>query len=161
MFLLRLEQLFRIGKNEIWREIIEKFVKDYTRILDMPDGSYELCHGAFYNVMSTEVKQDNDFEYHKKYIDIHCTISGVERIEGAFFTHFLGNGNYSEEKDAGFFPSIDEKDCTFYVEVGNCAIFMPYEVHKTLLIDDRPNEKCMRLKKAIIKIPHELWEKAC
>ncbi len=161
MFLVRLEQLRNVGKNDIWREIIGKFIKAYPKILDQHDGSYELCHGAFYNVMTTDAKEDNVYEYHKKYIDVHCTISGVERIDGAFFTHFLGTGNFSDEKDAGFFSGIDEKDCTFYIEAGNCAIFMPYEVHKTLLFDNRTDEKVSRLKKAIIKIPYELWEKAC
>lgn len=161
MFIVRLEQLSAIGKNDAWREIIEQFIQGYAKIVDQRDGSYELCHGAFYNVMTTEVKEDNVYEYHKKYIDVHCTVSGVERIDGAFFSRFLGTGNFSDEKDAGFFSGVNEKDCTFYVETGNCAIFMPYEVHKTLLFDDRIENSTLHLKKAIIKIPHELWEKAC
>ena len=59
--------------------------------------------------MSAELKADNAYEYHKKYIDVHCTLSGTEKIEGAFFSLFIGTGNYSEENDAGFFPDIPEK----------------------------------------------------
>lgn len=159
MFFDRLEHVGNYGKGAKWREVILQFIKEYSLVLDKEEGSYPLCHGAFYNVMSAELKSDNAYEYHKKYIDVHCTVSGTEKIDGAFFSLFLGSGNYSEEKDAGFFYGIPEKDCTFYVEPGNCAVFFPYEAHKTLLLDDR-GDAAKRIKKAVIKIPAQLWEKA-
>ncbi len=159
MFFDRLENIGNYGKNSQWREILQQFIRDYPQIYDKPEASYPLCHGAFYNVMGAELKKDNAYEYHKKYIDVHCTVSGTEKIDGAFFSLFLGDGKYSEEKDAGFFHDIPEKDCTFYVETGTCAVFFPYEAHKCLLLDDRGGD-VKKIKKAVIKIPAELWEKA-
>lgn len=159
MFFDRLENIGNYGKSPKWREVILQFIREYPRVFEKAEGSYPLCHDAFYNVMSAELKKDNAYEYHKKYIDVHCTVSGTEKIDGAFFSLFLGDGKYSEEKDAGFFPDIPEKDCTFYVETGNCAVFFPYEAHKCLLLDDR-GDSSRKIKKAVIKIPVELWEKA-
>lgn len=159
MFFDRLEHLGNYGKSAKWKEIVSQFIREYPSCYEKPEGSYPLCHGAFYNIMQADLKKDNAYEYHKKYIDVHCTVSGVEKIDGAFFSLFLGTGNYSEEKDAGFFHGIPEKDCTFYVAPGDCAVFFAYEAHKTLLQDDR-GDSSGKLKKAIIKIPVEHWEKA-
>ena len=86
-------------------------------------------------------------------------MSGCEKIDGAFFSLFAGEGTFSEEKDAGFFHDVAVKNSIYYVETGSCAVFFPYEVHKTLLIDDRNSDSPKKIKKAVIKIPVELWEK--
>ncbi len=157
MFFDRLESIGNYGKGAKWREVILQFIHEYPSAYEKKDGTYRLCHGAFYNIMSAELKADNAYEYHKKYIDVHCTLSGTEKIEGAFFSLFIGTGNYSEENDAGFFPDIPEKDCVYYVETGNCAVFFPYEAHKSLLLDDR-GDSSKKIKKAVLKIPVELWD---
>ena len=144
MFFDRLESIGNYGKGAKWRKVILQFIHEYPSAYEKKDGTYRLCHGAFYN--------------HKKYIDVHCTLSGTEKIEGAFFSLFIGTGNYSEENDAGFFPDIPEKNCVYYVETGNCAVFFPYEAHKSLLLDDR-GDSSKKIKKAVLKIPVELWEK--
>lgn len=159
MFFDRLECIGNYGKGAKWHDVILQFIREYPTAFEKEEGSYPLCHGAFYNIMCAELKADNAYEYHKKYIDVHCTLSGVEKIDGAFFSRFIGTGNFSEEKDAGFFHDIPEKDCTFYVETGNCAVFYPYEAHKTLMLDDRDSDSPKKIKKAILKIPVELWEK--
>lgn len=155
----RLECIGNYGRGFKWHDAIVQFIREYPTAFEKEEGSYPLCHGAFYNIMCAELKADNAYEYHKKYIDVHCTLSGVEKIDGAFFSRFIGTGNFSEEKDAGFFHDMPEKDCTFYVETGNCAVFFPYEAHKTLMLDDRDSDSPKKIKKAILKIPAELWEK--
>lgn len=61
---------------------------------------------AFYMVSEVALKpKEMNFEYHKKYIDIHMPVTGRERIAICSASVRAGDAEFSAEKDCGFFDA--------------------------------------------------------
>lgn len=115
-----------------------------------PLGKIEISGNDFYyTVMETDVHPLSEikFEMHKKYIDIHYLIRGIEAI-GVYNGKRLGiTVPYVEESDCAFCKDGDIMS-TIVLEKGDFCIIFPYEAHK-------PSgmwKEFGKIKKAVFKI---------
>ena len=130
------------------------YVKSFVSTHDLaalPDGKYPLEGDAFVNVMTvtTKPKSSNRMEYHEKYADIQCVISGAESFIGAERQATRPLTDYSAEKDVGFVEADDESVTAFTLNEGDIVFFPPREPHFACIAA----EKSITVKKAVFKIP--------
>lgn len=91
---------------------------------------------------------DNKFiECHKKYVDIHIVISGVERIGVCNKNECKSIEEYNEEKDL---EKLVGKVELLTVREGQFAVFYPNDAHVPGLSDGK--NQCI-VKKAVCKVP--------
>lgn len=118
-----------------------------THIASLPPGRYEIAGPEIYVTVQefcTKPMEQGFWEAHRKYIDIHCVLEGVERI-GYANIDCLRPGKYDEEKDLGVF----EGEGAFYTLVpGSFVVMMPQDAHMPgiALKDPQP------IKKLVVKI---------
>jgi YhcH/YjgK/YiaL family protein len=118
-----------------------------THISALPPGKYEIDGTDIYAAVQefcTKPMEQGFWEAHRKYIDIHCVLEGVERI-GYANIDGLRAGEYDEEKDLWVF----EGEGNFYTLVpGNFVVMMPQDAHMPgiALKDPEP------IKKLVVKI---------
>lgn len=116
------------------------------KVFDLPFGRTDLDEGIYINVMELESKQENLFEAHKRYIDIHCVLEGEEAVETADISTLEVTQPYSEEKDIvlGIAHGIRH-----VIQKGQYCITMPQEAHSPGLCVTKPS----KIKKAVFKVP--------
>ncbi len=125
------------------------FIKN-SDLLNIKVGDYEIVgEDIFAKVREYETRaiQDNNCEAHKKYIDLHYTVSGMEYI-GYTFTNSLQEVDYIKVKDQIILEGSDDflqlkKDCF--------SIISPHEAHMPAVYLKEPEH----VKKIIIKIKYE------
>lgn len=130
-----------------WFDAAIAFLKK-TDLGTLPLGRTEINEGhVFVNVMEVETKAETevDFEFHKKYWDLHVAIEGSEKLQIG-----LEKGNlieaYREEDDFGtqesgkYLEFVLEKDCFI--------LCMEEELHKPTLI----NGEKAKIKKCVMKV---------
>ncbi len=95
----------------------------------LPLGRHELGNGSYVSIAEYTSKRPEESlpEYHEKYIDVQCVLSGAERI--GFAVEPLGApiGNFDSAKDIGFVKA--EVDFIGLAE-GMFAIIFPKELHQ-------------------------------
>jgi YhcH/YjgK/YiaL family protein len=112
----------RVGKNEIDGQNLYAMVQQYT----------------------TKPKEQGAWEAHRRYMDLHVVMQGIENI-GYAYSSRLTQGEYDANKDfirlfgAGDFLNL------YY---GNFALFMPEEAHMPGIAIDSPAP----VKKIVVKI---------
>ncbi len=120
-----------------------------------PEGKYPLSDERIFVMVSstaTEATEDRAAEIHKKYIDIQILLQGEERF------------GYSNQLDASFKAIdnldndvlfIDHVDHENFVDlsVGDFVVFYPEQIHRPQCAVNSP----MPIKKAVIKVPHEIF----
>lgn len=134
---------------------IMKFV--YSLSADTPDGGYPIIgETVFARVMSYQTKpaQDCEIEAHRKYVDVQSTLSGVEGI-GIFGGLSSVKTPYSAEKDVVFYNTA-EPLYTAAVHEGYFAVIFTDEPHRP---QTAVGGKIQKIKKFVIKIDKELWQK--
>lgn len=89
-----------------------------------------------------------DFEYHRKYIDIHLILEGEENIVYGSSENSTEITPYSTEKDVGFLKSKTE--LKFYMNKGRFLIVFPHEAHMALISVKEPK----LIKKLVFKIEY-------
>ena len=104
-----------------------------------------LCIGGAYETIP---EQDAIWEAHKKYVDLHCIVSGEEKIGICPVSQCLP-GTYHSEDD--FF--LAEAKANEYVTMrpGIALCLFPEDVHK-VKVRLQPNEP-VAVKKVVFKIP--------
>ncbi len=112
---------------------------------DHPLGKFDICGGAYYNVVISKSRKEEDalYEAHRKYIDIQYILSGSE---------VMGCAPLSSAKEET--PYSDENDCAFYTadgsfetyNEGDFVIFFTDDAHMPAVGEG----EC---KKVIIKVP--------
>lgn len=127
---------------------IAKFINE-NDLRALPCGKYELGGDHFVNVMELDTvpQNENKLEFHGKYADIQCLISGNERFLIANTADSTITQPYSEEKDVGFV--VADKVKTVDVNEGSFIYFIPGELHGPGVSTDNLSCHC---KKAIFKI---------
>lgn len=111
-------------------------------------GSHEIDgQRLFVNIVEYETtKAENRFwEAHKKYLDIHIVLSGMEQIDLAFLENMSLKG-YNEEDD--FLPMDGEKSASVVLKSGDFLICYPADGHRTAVAVKEPEQ----IKKAIFKV---------
>ncbi|HJB00304.1 MAG TPA: YhcH/YjgK/YiaL family protein [Candidatus Mediterraneibacter merdavium] len=102
----------------------------------------------FFNPVTLVSKPESEciFEAHRKYIDLHYIVEGVERIGTADITALTETVPYSEEKDIGFFAGT--ADGYYNLKPGQFMLCFPHDAHKVAIMSDRPAP----IKKIVFKI---------
>ena len=115
----------------------------------LPCGKYPLAGEHFVNIMELDTvpQTENKLEFHGKYADIQCLVSGNERFLLANTADATITQPYSEEKDAGFV--IANTVTAVDINEGSFIYFAPGELHGPGIATD--NGAC-RCKKAIFKV---------
>ena len=126
-----IDKISGIGKLPISDEVatlVTEFIKN-NDLNALPCGKYPLSGDHFVNIaeLITRPQTGSRMEFHKKYADIQCILSGSERFlvtapELATLTR-----EYSEEDDVAFIES--EQYNTFDVSEGLLIYFEPEEPH--------------------------------
>jgi biofilm protein TabA len=114
---------------------------------DLPLGRIEIAGGAYALVSRAPTRQRSEarLEAHRIYIDIQCSISGVEEMGWKSRTQcHEPYGDYDAEKDVEFFS--DTPDSYVTVSPGAFVIFFPDDMHAPLIGSGEVH-------KVVIKVP--------
>ncbi len=103
-----------------------------TDFSSLRPGKYEIDGPFIYATIQesfTKPIEQGFWESHRKYIDIHYVIEGIEQI-GYTSTNQLKTTRYDEEKDFQAFEEEKEKKGSFYtLTPGTFAVMMPQDAH--------------------------------
>ena len=86
------------------------------------------------------------YEAHKKYIDVHYIVKGVEGIATANINHLQEDTPFDELKDIGFYKGKEEG--RYYLRKGDFMVCYPSDAHKVGIAMEEPEE----IEKIIVKI---------
>ena len=99
-----------------------------------------------YLPLLTKPEEQAVFEMHKLQGDVQYMVEGVEGVQTLDLLAGEPAGEFSEEKDYGEYTG--QPDGTYWLKPGYFAVFMPYEIHKTGIMDGTPKV----VKKIVYKI---------
>ena len=105
----------------------------------------------FCNPVTLTSKPENDciYEAHKRYIDVHYIVEGIEGIATASVDTLKVTTPYSPEKDIEFLEG--EKDGKYYLKPGQFMVCFPEDAHKVAIMNGQPAP----IKKVVFKIKSE------
>lgn len=130
-------------------DIYEGLVFLKNKAIDAENGTYQLNPRVKAVVSEYDTKTQNlhGFEAHKRFVDIQCTVKGLERIDCLPLDCLDTTEPYNEEKDVAFFSS---KCQPHKLVVGNgfFVILFPIDGHMPKLCLDEP----AAVKKVVIKV---------
>jgi len=149
----RLDQI-DLYKNSIpcWDKVVE--ILGQKDLAQMKPERYKiegsLCTWGRSDFQTREYLPEN-FEVHKKFIDIHLVLEGDEVIHTAPLSrlNFDGKG-YNKENDIEF--GVATKFDSVYMAAGDFAVFYPGDAHNPCC---KAGMDSMDVKKLVIKIPVE------
>ena len=97
---------------------------------DLANGAYQLKPRVKAVVSEYETKVVNEYGYeaHKKYIDIQCTLKGIEQVSCLPTDILTETKPYSEEKDAAFYTA-NTQPVEMTIGDGYFTIFFPNDGH--------------------------------
>lgn len=130
--------IFDTLKNSACYEGVHARFKDAFAFLekatreDLPVGRYELDGSELFAMVQEYETNPPDhvrFEGHRSYIDIQYLMRGVEVIEVVDLSSAEAEGEFSEEKDVGFFKDHSEP-VRAILHAGEFGIFLPHDIHK-------------------------------
>ena len=125
-----------------------EFLRDVKS--DMSNGVYQLSPRvkAIVSEYETKPQNENGYEAHRQYIDIQCTLQGLERVACLPIEMLKETTPYSKETDAALYisPSIQPQEMT--IGNGYFAIFFPQDGHMPGLCADVPT----KVKKVVVKV---------
>jgi YhcH/YjgK/YiaL family protein len=113
------------------------------------DGKYTTDNPSVrYNVMSytTTIEKPNEYEVHRKEIDVQIVLNGTERMDLVWPTPVSITKEYDEDKDAFFVNG--EQAIIYHATDKIFALFFPGEPHAPGLADGVPAD----VKKVVFKI---------
>lgn len=105
----------------------------------LPDQTQVLSEGVlFCNPVSFTSRPESDcrYEAHKKYIDLHYIVEGVEGIATAGCQALTVTEPYDEEKDIFFLDGPE--DGRYYLKPGQFMVCFPDDAHKVGMMADAP-----------------------
>ncbi len=108
-------------------------------------GRYELGNDCYVNLVEYEPTENDIFEAHKRYIDVHFAIKGNECIKHQSIDKLTITQDYVEGDDC--FLGKVEKSKILDLEENNFAIFYPQDAHCPANF-----KTAKKIKKAIFKI---------
>ncbi|MDX8409987.1 MAG: YhcH/YjgK/YiaL family protein [Mariprofundales bacterium] len=96
------------------------------------------------NEYETRVVSDGDLEAHRKYIDIHCMVSGSEQMGYAPPCDCKPVKEYDDEQDYALYHVENTR---VRLDVGMFALFFPGELHLPGV-----DERVSSVKKIVVKV---------
>lgn len=131
------------------KEVLECFsYANENDLLSYEKGSHEIDgENLFVNIVEYETTDaDKRFwEAHRKYLDLHLMLKGIEQID----INFIDNMEQKEFVDKDDFLPLDgEPNSNVILTKGDFLLCYPNDAHRTAVAVDKPNI----IKKAIFKI---------
>jgi YhcH/YjgK/YiaL family protein len=135
------------GRNKRLDQAID-FIKN-TNFENLKPGMYKVeGDDLFLNLMEYETKkvEERFWESHKKYIDLHYILEGIECIGYEQFERMKVKENYNEADDYWIMEgSLHSKVC---LQKGDFMICFPNDVHMTAIMVEQPQ----RVRKVVFKV---------
>ena len=106
---------------------------------ELPPANTVLKEGIlFCNPVSLTTKPEEQciYEAHRRYIDLHYTVSGTERIATADTYSLTVSTPYDQQKDIGFLTG--EADGCYDVKPGQFLVCFPNDAHKVAMMTEAP-----------------------
>lgn len=118
---------------------------------DIANGVYQLNPRvkAIVTEYETKTANENGFEAHKRYLDIQCTLKGIEKVCCHPIEKLEETTPYSEENDAALYAANVQSQ-EMVIGEGYFAIFYPQDGHMPQLCVEEP----MQVKKVVVKIQY-------
>lgn len=147
--------LYQIGSSDLDIPVLRQCLT-FLSSHDMSKmcGVHEVGNGIHCIISNHNTMSERDaiWEAHKKYVDVHCLISGQERIRVAP-TEKAQVGTYSDSED--YLEVVATAQCDIVMEPGTVLCLFPNDAHQ-VKVNVFP-DKCNAVKKAIFKIPLECF----
>ncbi len=107
----------------------------------------------FFNpvTLTTRPESECKYEAHQKFIDLHYTVSGTERIKVADVAALNTLEEYDAVRDIGFYEGA-ESSCVD-VTPGYFLLCFPKDAHKVAMMKDEP----AHVKKLVFKISYDAF----
>lgn len=126
---------------------------DFLNSLDLKSLSKEkivISENCFANYIELISKPHKEcvFEAHKKYIDIHFIISGVEGIATRYVDKLESINDFNYDKDIGFYKGNSNN--ISYLQKGDFMVCFPQDAHMVAMMKIIPNE----IEKIVVKITY-------
>ena len=86
--------------------------------------------------LSTRPESECMYEAHRKYIDVHYIVSGIEGIATADPSALAEVTPYSEEKDIAFYSG--KENGRYYLSSGQFMVCYPSDAHKVAIALGQP-----------------------
>lgn len=86
------------------------------------------------------------FEAHRKYLDLHYIVEGIEGIATADISALQTVEPYDEQKDISFLEG--NEDGRYYLKPGQFMVCWPNDAHKVAVMNEKPEH----IKKVVFKI---------
>lgn len=130
--------------EKIKSALSEVFEKD---LLNLEEGKHELSGENFFLRLNYTTKEESEctWESHKKFIDVHCVLSGAEKVGHNDIKNLSSKTEYNEEGDYVLYNGDGEK---FVLKENDIAIFFPEDGHVTGIMEDQSQE----VKKIVLKV---------
>lgn len=97
------------------------------------------------------IEECNLFEAHRRFVDIHYTITGIEGIAVRNVSELTMYDAFNVEKDIGFYQGTQHALC--YIHSGEFLVCFPQDAHKVGILAGDTSF----VKKIIVKIPVEAF----
>lgn len=111
---------------------------------NLAPGRHEILGEELYVVVSpcAATRPSNAFEVHRRYVDVHVVLDGVDAIGWAPLHSLRQQSSaYEAENDCACFS--DPPESVHLVTPGNLAVFFPEDAHAPLLGDGHLVHKCV------------------
>lgn len=149
--------LFEYNKNQIYYQNSNNFKRaieiiQNTNFSNIDDGRYEIDGPDFYYLLTTykitKYEEKPNAEVHRKYIDLHYIIYGMELICHANYKNSKRSvSDYDIQKDVELFDIVSDES-VLLVKKDMFTVFYPYEIHRSGLI----REESGSIRKIVFKI---------
>lgn len=118
-------------------------------LASMPDGRYELSHGAYASVQSylSRPVEDCSFESHRRYVDLQFIVDGEEWIYVSLPTELLTTQEYREEEDCALYSGSPKT--RILMGRGSFLLLFPHDAHMPTVAVAGPAS----IKKVVVKLP--------
>lgn len=143
----RISNIAVYAKGDEKLAVIAEFLK-VNPAETLADGRHELSLGIFANVGGGPVRDEGDFEVHRRYADLQLVVEGSEIMEWAHLDAMTNGTQYNEEGDFQLFSCQPAEASALKVYPGCFAIFYPQDGHKPSMRLDHDASR-----KVIFKIP--------
>lgn len=152
-----IDTLAHAAHNPIYPAVIRRTLQaiEGHQPATLPAGRYEIQGDEiFFNVMEGETRhiQDQQPEFHRRYIDIHLVLAGEEIIgAGPEGLPMESVSPFDESKDLGFCLQI-ASESLIHLKPGALAVIFPLELHRPMCTQGVPSP----LRKIVVKVDSAL-----
>lgn len=143
MIIDKVENLSSYAREIPWMAEIQRFLQSSDLTLDR----YEIADGMVGTVGMSALRQEGQYEAHRRHIDFQLVLQGGEAMEWIPVDALRSEGPYDAERDVVFYEDARVQGTQFAVSAGWFAVFYPHDAHKPSL--RWRDESCRKL---VVKI---------